>query len=127
MRPIAAYAPAAMPATKRAMVIGHSHSGGRTYLVGTGHPLRVVGHPVPSERGEAGDAEDGRRDERDARRRDEVPLRGRRVRGEAVHLGLVEEEVEDVEPTHDVDVLELGALARACGDLAGAAEVLGAG
>src|SRR5712692_9078961 len=126
MRPIAAYAPDAMPATKSAIVIGHSHSGGRTYLVGTGHPLSVpcvLGHPVPSERGEAGDAEDRRRDERDARRRDEVPLRERRVRGEAVDLGLVEEQVEDVEPTHDLDVLYHGALVRARGDLAGVPEV----
>ena len=45
------------------------------------------------------------------------------MRREPVHLGLVEQQVEDVQPAHDLDVLHRRALVGAGGDLAAVSEV----
>src|SRR5258708_5913562 len=119
-----------MPARNKAMVMGHSLWGGGmwgVYLVGRGASVvrgrGVLGDAAARERGEAGAAEPRRGDERDARRGHEVALRQAGVRWKAVHLGLVEEQVEDVQPADELDVLHRGPLVRAGGYLALVAEI----
>src|SRR5258708_8058881 len=124
MRPRSAWVGEGMRGRNRAMVRGPPHWGGRrwgVYLVGGGASVvrgrGVLGDAAATERGEAGDAEHRRRDERDARRGHEVALRQAGVRWKAVHLGLVEEQVEDVQPADELDILHRGPLFRAGRDL----------